>query len=194
MIVYSQHALETVIPDVFFMGGNIEVVSSEKHLGNYIGNITQKDLVSRITNDFLCRVNMITNDFLCRVNMITNDFLCRVNMVKSHFKHLPVHTIYSLFKSYCMPLYGSLLWDLGSPAMNIFHVAWRKSTRHLLNLPRTTHCSLLNYICNDVSIVTQLCNRYVDFIKSLSLSNNACVSNSVKLIQKGSQSAVSNSM
>ena len=93
MIVYSPHALETVIPDVYFMGGNIEVVPSEKHLGNYIGNITQKDLVSRITNDFLCRVNM----------------------VKSHFKHLPVDTIYYLFKSYCMPLYGSLLWDLGSP-------------------------------------------------------------------------------
>ena len=37
-------------------------------------------------------------------------------------------TIYSLFKSYCMPLYGSLLWDLGSPAVNIFYVAWRKST------------------------------------------------------------------
>ena len=34
--------------------------------------------------------------------------------------------------------------------------------------------------------------RYVNFIKSLSLSNNACVANCVKLIQKGSQSAVSN--
>ena len=147
IIVYSPHALETVIPDVDFMAGNIEVVSSETHLDNYIGNITQKDLVSRITNDFPCRVNK----------------------VKSHFKHLPVDTIYSLFKSYCMPLYGSLLWDLGSPAMNIFYFAWRKSTRDLLNLPRTTHCSLLNYICIDVSIVTQLCNRYVKFFKSLSL-------------------------
>ena len=76
--MYSPHALATVIPDVDCMGGNIEAVSSEKHLSNYmyIGNITQKSVVSRITNDFLCRVNM----------------------VKSHCKHVPVETIYSLFK------------------------------------------------------------------------------------------------
>ena len=32
MIVYSPHALETLFPDVDFMGGNIEVVSSEKNI------------------------------------------------------------------------------------------------------------------------------------------------------------------
>ena len=79
-------------------------------------------------------------------------------MVKSHFKHLPVDTIYSLFKSYCMPLYGSLLWDLGSTAMNIFYVAWRKSTRHLFLIFREPH--IARYLIIFV-MMSQLLPSYV---------------------------------
>ncbi len=140
LIIYSPNTHESLSPKVEFMGGRIDVVTHDKHLGNLIGHLSQREIVSSITNDFLSRVNM----------------------VKFHFKHIPTDTMYFLFKTYCMPLYGSDLWDLSSNAMNVFYVAWRKSIRYLLNLPRTTHCSLLNYICNDVPIFNQLCNRLIN--------------------------------
>lgn len=168
LIVYNQSSE----PRVEFMGGVIDVVNHEKHLGNVIGNLTQRDIISRITNDFLTRVNM----------------------VKSHFKNIPTDTMYFLFKTYCMPLYGSQLWDLGSTAMNIFYVAWRKSVRYLLNIPRRTHCSLLHYICDDVPINIQLCIRFIKFLLSLPNTNNPLIKTCHELIMQGSQSAVSNSL
>ena len=59
------------------MNDHIEVVQHDKHLGNYIGNISQDEIISRMINDFRTRVNM----------------------VKSHFKSLPIDVMYLLFKT-----------------------------------------------------------------------------------------------
>ena len=63
------------------MGGKIEVVAWDKHLGNHIGNISHEDIVSSITNDFQIRVNM----------------------VKLHFKWLPTDIIYSILRHIVCP-------------------------------------------------------------------------------------------
>ncbi len=52
------------------------------------------------------------------VSRMTSDFLTKVNMVKYHFKFLPPDVIYHLFKTYCRPLYGSQMFDLSSDEMN----------------------------------------------------------------------------
>ena len=171
LITFSSNR-ESPSPRIEFMNGVIDVVPYDKHLGNYIGNINKNDVISHTTNDFLCRVNML----------------------KSHFKCIPTDLMYFLFKTYCMPIYGSQLWDLSSPAMNIFNVAWRKSIRYILSLPRTTHCALLSFICNDVPLMTQLCNRFLNFFISLKNNNNPLVYMCYKLIMEGSRSAVSNSL
>ena len=41
------------------MGGKIEVVARDKHLGNHIDNISHEDIVSSITHDFQIRVYMV---------------------------------------------------------------------------------------------------------------------------------------
>jgi hypothetical protein len=171
LIAYSPNK-QVLPPEVECMGSTIEVVLHDKHLGNYIGHLNQSDIVSKITNDFLTRVNM----------------------VKHHFKHISIETMYFLFKTYCMPLYGSQLWDLSSKAMNTFLVAWRKSIRYLFNLPRTTHCSLLRYICDDLPIMTQLYNWFINVLMSLSKNNNQLVKTCLELVKEGSRSAVSNSV
>ena len=74
------------IPKIKLMNCVIEEVEYDKHLENYVGKISQKDLLSFIG---------------------TNDFFTRVDMVNSHFKGLPVDVAYHLFKCFCMPLYGS---------------------------------------------------------------------------------------
>ncbi len=174
LIMYTCNNNNNVLfnPRVEFMGGVIDVVQHDKHLGNLIGHLSQNDIVSRMTNDFLSRVNM----------------------VKFHFKYIPTDTMYFLFKTYCMPLYGCQLIDLSSPAMSTFYVAWRKSIRYLLNIPRTTHCSMLNYICDDIPVFTQLCNRFIKFLRSLQNSKNPLINTCYKLIILGSQSSVSNSV
>ena len=80
LIAYS-HNKQVLHPEVEFMGSTIEVVLHDKHSGNYIGHLNQSDIVSKITNDFLTRVNM----------------------VKHHFKRISIETMYFLFKTYGMP-------------------------------------------------------------------------------------------
>ncbi len=148
LIVCDSNNVQTNI-SIHFMG-LIECVKWDKHLGNLFGNISQDEIISQISRDFMCRVNM----------------------VKTHFTDMPIDTMYSLFKTYCMPLYGSQLWDLSSRSMNKFYVSWRKSIRYLLGLPRTTHCNLLHLICNDVPVDYQLIYRFCTFYNSLISSNN----------------------
>ena len=159
-------------PDITFMGGIIDVVSWDKHLGNPIGNISHADIVHK-----------------CIV-----DFMTRVNMVKYHFYGLPVATLYSLFKTYCMPLYGSQLWDLSDRSVDKFYVAWRKAIRYLFNLPYKTHCVLLPLVCDDCTVQCQLYKRFVQFYRSLNTSHNSIVGLCAKLVLKGSRSSVSNSL
>ena len=172
MIVYNNQHSASVKPNVTFMDGSIEVVNHDKHLGHYIGNISQHDIISHIINDF-------------RV---------RVNMVKTHFKCRSVYTMYFLFKTYCMPLYGSQLWDLSKKYTNRFYITWRKSTRYLLDLPYRTHCSLLNFICDDIPIEYQMCCRFVKFFKSLVKSDNTLTQLCSKLVLSGSRTAICNSL
>ena len=159
-------------PNVEFMNGPIEIVKWDKHLGNPIGNISSKEFV----------------------DICISEFMSKVNMVKYHFSGLPVNQIYSLFKTYCMPLYGSQLWDLDNISVERFYVTWRKAIRYLLNIPYSTHCSLLPLICDDMEIKCQIFSRFRSFFRSLSYSSNDVIQLCTKLIVAGSNSAVSNSL
>ena len=57
----------------------------------------------------------------------------------SYFKNTYTDTKYELFKVYCMPLYGSVLWDFSSRYINSFYTTWRKCIRRLFGLPARTH-------------------------------------------------------
>ena len=115
-------------------------------------------------------------------------------MVKSHFSLVPPETMYKLFKQFCMPLYGSTLWDLSDKSIDLFYVSWRKSVRYLLGLPRTTHCNMLHEICFDVSVDNQLIFRSYYFIRSLLLSQNSIVNTCGRIALRGSRSNVSNNV
>ena len=155
-----------------FMGGTISTMNSSIYLGNLIGVVSHLDLVQRTVRDFLIRVNM----------------------VRLNFNLIPPDICYHLFKTYCMPLYGTQLFDLSDPLMHKLYTAWRKSIRYLLHLPYRTHCSLLPLICNDTSVQCQLQNRSLRFIKSLNNSPNPIVKNAFCLAMSGSHSNISNSI
>ena len=157
---------------VNFMGGVIEEVEVEKHLGIPLGVVSQRDRV----------------DSLCR------EMTVKTNMIVSHFKLLPTNISYMLFKSHAMPLYGSQLIDLSSPDVERLYTSWRKCIRLLLNLPRRTHCALLPKLCCDVAPQVQLARRFLKFFRSVFISRNTLTKTCAMLALNGSQSSVSGSL
>lgn len=171
MLVFS-NAPHVVITPLEFMGGAIEIVKTEKHLGILIGSNSMSE----------------------RIKALCNEITCKTNMICSHFKYTAPDCLYFLFKTYAMPLYGSQMIDLDCQYVDKLNVTWRKAIRHLLNLPYRTHCNLLNVLCQDLPFTNQLCRRYVKFFTSLNDSSNNVVKMCARLALYGSGSTVSNSL
>ena len=71
-----------------------------------------------------------------------------VNYISSTFSFTPFDVKLQLFNTYYMPLYGSVLWDLGNKKCEEFYTQWCKALRKLLSLPKTTASNLIHHICN----------------------------------------------
>jgi len=169
----APHALPVAVPPtVRFMNADIATAESDKHLGLVIGNITNEATVTAAIADFNKKVAML----------------------RAHFKWLSLPVMYQLFKTHCMPLYGSVLWDLSSDTTDKFYVAWRKAVRLLLQLPPRTHCSLLAPLCSDKEPRTQIALRYCKFVRSLGSSSNDRVQQCLAIAVAGSQSAFGRSL
>ena len=169
-LVFGKRSAETIT--ITFEGEKLEIVESESYLGYKFG----------------------ANTVNSNVDICIQDFYCRVNMIKSHFKYASLNLKYMLFKTYCMPLYGSQLWDFSSEYVSKFYTAWRKAIRFLLDLPYTTHCDLLHHICCDNRIDIQLYMRFVKFAKSFCFSQNALTRMCYNSAVNGSGSNVSKSI
>ena len=157
---------------VSFMGGEIEEVAAERHLGFKFGTVQQSQIV----------------ESLC------TEMTQKTNMLRAHFARVPHRTAYALFKAYCMPLYGAQLLDFNDSSMQRLFVTWRKCIRALLALPPRTHSNLLPLICDDIPIDLQIYRRFMKFTHSLSVSQNRLVSRCLALALGGSRSRTSNSI
>ena len=149
----------------------ISSVSSEQHLGHIIGNQVSQECIKSITNDFIKRVNVLS----------------------AVFKFTFSETKYSLFKVFCMSLYGSVLWNFSSKHVEMFYTTWHKCIRRLLGLPCRTHNNLLHLICNDIPVDGQLHLRFLNFFVNHK-SDNTCVKLCALLCLRGSRSEASNSL
>ena len=158
--------------NVKFEGKYIDVVQHDVHLGCLVGNVDKR----------------------MRIHVGIKEFISKSTMLKCHFRCLPVDVMYSLFKTHCMPLYSSVIWDLTHDSIEMFYTAWRKSIRSLLNLPYCTHRYLLNHICNDAPIDCQLHCRFLKFLSSVVHSRNTIIQFCTCLSLKGSGSNVSNNI
>ena len=147
----------------------IKCVPYSSHLGHIVGI----NSVSKVIDDAIHSFNVALNSIL---NMFTNVY---------------VSVKYKLFKSYCMPLYGCVLWDFDSVNINQFYVTWRKAIRRLFNLSNRTHSRYIHLICNDVPVKVQLYKRFNKFMYTLLNNGNPCVELAGKLVSSGSNSNVS---
>lgn len=172
----SKHILfntkkENISSSFHMQGDIIPTVDSDKHLGNTIGANAQEQMIN-------ARI----------VDMYRN-----TNFLISTFSAANIDIRYSLFKTYCMSVYGAQLWDFSGKYCLRFFVAWRKCVRRLLGVPSNTHNKLIHLICNDIPVEAQLHKRFIKFIISCSNHKNNNVSMSTAQVLRGSKSAVGRS-
>ena len=101
---------------------------------------------------------------------------------------------YKLFKTHCMPLYGSIHWDLSSIHTQGFFTQWRKCVRKIFNIPYQTHSNLLSGICEDLPVENQILRRAIKFYGNAFYSTNSLVKLCTKLVINGSLSKASNTL
>jgi hypothetical protein len=154
---------------------NGELIQSEKnaiHLGNIVGYIREEERMSKCVGEFYGKVNLLLSQF---------------GSVNENIR-------YSLFKTYCMPLYGCQLWDMSSRSMNLLFTAWRKCVRRIWKVHPMTHCNLLHLICNDLPVEQQIHKRFLKFLFSILESKNKIIYLCGQLALCGSQSKLGNSI
>ena len=173
LLTFDPHVDRKVVKScVNFCNQRVEEVDGDVHLGHYVG----RDCINEV------------------VNRAVNDLYRRTNVLLSKFGHCDSTTIYRLFKSFCMSVYGSSLWHFDHSSVDRFFCAWRKCVRRIFRVPPLTHCHLLPGICNDVPIEKQLHSRFINFFSSCINSDNSLVRLLSRLVINGSKSAVSESV
>ena len=160
------------IEGLYIDNNYVKCSHTEKHVGHLIGpQLNSKDISSK-----------------------SNELMMNTNHILSVFGNASLEVKYQLFKTFCMPLYGSVLWDYSLKGVDSFFVTWRKCIRRLLNIPYNTHSDLLHLICNDLPVDCQLHKRVYKFVVSLSKSENMYNNLSLKLALNGSGSRICNSI
>ena len=104
----------------------------------------------------------------------------------SNFASCTVHVKYKLLKSFCLSLFGCVLWNLSSKSVDIIYTAWRVIVRKLLNVSYKTHSLYLPLIIEDWSIQTQIHRRFVKFFNSVVHSTNRVIHMCKLLVVNGS--------
>jgi len=153
-IMFNSMSLNSMENDKFILSGKaIDIVHNHLHLGNYFG----------------------INSFELQIEKNIKDLYVKFNLLMAQFSHVNVDTKYTLFKSFCLSVYGSQLWNCESNSCEKFYVAWRKCVRKLFRLPRRAHSYLLPYVCEDMPIDTQLDCRFGKFFNSCLNCDNEVV-------------------
>jgi hypothetical protein len=145
----------------------------DKHLGNIIGQRSERESMEAAIGDFYRRFNLMMH----------------------RFQFCSPTVLYALFKPLCMSLYGSQLWDYSNEScIRPFFVAWRKSLRRLLGLPQMTHGYLLPILVDDVPVEMQLHKRTLKFFKKCLHAGSICTRTSAQLVLRGSRSRMGRSL
>lgn len=124
------------------------------------------------------------------INQNIYDLHRRTNAILAHFKNVYFRTKYTIFKSYCMSLYGSPLFEMYGHSIENLFVTWRKCVRKLFGISYRTKSALIPLLCDDYGIKAILHRRFVRFVHSVFNSNDDILPICGKLVLEGSTSTV----
>ena len=94
----------------------------------------------------------------------TRNAMCgQINNVLCYFGHLfPVLKL-KMIKTYCLSLYGSVLWELDHSNLEALCCTWRKGLRRIWDLPYRTHCDILPLLICCLPMYDEICNRTANY-------------------------------
>ncbi len=125
-------------------GQMIPYVDKCMHLGNEIGQ-SKKLMVD----------NAVKN-----LNVGLNNLL-------ADFSHCDSSILSTLFRSYCLNVYGSQIWTYNDAYINTFYTCYRKAIRRIWNIPNRTHNNLVYLIDNTHPINVILEKRCIKYLWTL---------------------------
>ena len=153
------------IRPVRLCGNELPWVKSCVHLGNTIVPDKGKDI----------RKQDIKNKraaFINKTNNILQEF---------HFSH--PKTKAKMIQVYNTHFYGSVLWHLGSQEVDRLEKSWNVAMRRTFNLPRNTHCYLIEDVSEELHVRTVLTRRFLSFITSVRTSKKKALREMLRVVE-----------
>ena len=138
-ICFRLSQMSRFTPSIFFDNTKLMFVDEVSHLGHILTyNLNDKQDIIRVVKD----MNRKANSILCKFSALDCAIKCY------------------LIKSYCLSLYGSALWSLGSPSIKIIEISLNKILRKVWNLPRMSHTRIVHCIAGIPSILHLVYSRF----------------------------------
>ena len=103
-----------------------------------------------------------------------------------HFAH--PSTTAQLNKIQNSHFYGSVLWNLSSREVEQLEKSWNISVRRMFNLPRETHCYLIEPISGQDHAKTILARRFLSFIQTIRSSKKQALKNLLQVVELDTRS------
>jgi hypothetical protein len=116
----------------------------------------------------------------------SRDMVRKANCMLRSFLGTDISVKMKLLKSFCLSLYGSVLWNLSCRNLRIIEVAFNGILRRIWNVPSRTHTAILHCLAGLTSIYNVVFAR----TKSLLESALMCSSDTVKTVFSESASLV----
>ena len=136
--------------DLKLNNNTIPHVNVAKHLGNYIGNVSNKRNIENACREIKVKTNMIITQF---------------RFCNSYLKS-------KLFSLYCNVFYGSSLWNLNVRCIDSLCVTWRKCVRLLCGLDSRARSWILPFLIHQLPVNEMLLLRFGLFLKNCLCSVN----------------------
>jgi hypothetical protein len=135
-------------------GNQLQFSDKVSHLGHILTfNLRDKDDIIRATKDLNLKANYILSSLKC-VNPSVKSFL---------------------LNSFCLSLYGCVLWSLSTPDINIIQVALNHHLRRIWKLPRNSHTAVCHCLGQVPAIRNILLKRFMPFRTSALSSSSPLV-------------------
>ena len=131
-------------------------------------------------------IGLMKNDN--NIDLKSKELFTNLNHILAVFGNSNYKVKHRLFNSFCVILYGCVLWDYTCKDIKRIFISWRKCIRKLLFIPEQTHCNLLPLLVDDIPVESQLHKSVLKFVAGLLDSNNIYSNLCVTLALNGSGS------
>ena len=146
LICFSSRLVRPHNASIFFNNILLPYSKSITHLGH---------ILSENLDDMDDDIKRVLKDLNCKANSILCTFHCADPVVKTF-----------LIQSFCLSLYGGILWKLNTSGINRLEVALNKILRKIWHLPPRSHSSIVHIVAQVNTVKNLLYYRFLTFLKN----------------------------